>query len=119
MQIMFIIYTAFFVLAYATFITLLYSAMQEGEMFDIISNGRWYRWLKKLYAKGNKLESVLGGCAKCTSFWFALPFTALYTYSMYQMELWDFNIVMSFIWFNLCWSIFAFAGLYALIKSNK
>lgn len=116
---MFIIYTLFFVLAYAAFITLLYSAMQEGEIFDIISNGNWTRWTKKLYAKGSKLESVLGGCSKCTSFWFALPFTALYAYSMYQMQLWQFGAIMSFIWFNLCWSIFAFAGLYALIKSNK
>ena len=116
---MFIIYTAFFAIAYAAIITLLYAAMQDGEMFDILTNGSWGKWLKKLYHNGNKLESVLGGCAKCTSFWFALPFTILYTYSMYQMHLWQFGVIMSFIWFNLCWGIFSFVGLYTLIKSNK
>jgi len=115
---MLILYTLFFALGYASFITLLYAAMQHGEMFDILSGGKWGKWLNKMFNEKNKLEAVLGGCMKCTSFWFALLYTILF---MFCLPLFGVNLglLMSFLWFTLSWTIFAFIGLYALTKFNK
>jgi len=92
--------------------------MQHDELFDIISGGRWGKWLNKLFNKQNKLEAVLGGCMKCTSFWFALPYTIAFMWLLPYFSI-NLGLLMSFVWFTISWTIFAFIGLYALTKTNK
>jgi len=115
---MLILYTLFFSLGYAAFITLLYSAMQKDELFDVVSNGKWSKWINKMFNKQNKLEAVLGGCMKCTSFWFALPATISLMLVLPHLGV-NLGLLMSFVWFTISWTIFAFLGLYALVKINK
>jgi hypothetical protein len=115
---MLILYTLFFSLGYAAFITLLYAAMQQDELFDVVSGGRWGKWINKMYNDRNKLESVLGGCMKCTSFWFALPYTIAFMLVLPHLGV-NLGLLMSLVWFTISWTIFAFLGLYALVKINK
>lgn len=116
---MFIAITIIFIIGYMCFIPFLYSAMQADEAFDFVSRGKWTKWINKMYNDKNKLESILGGCEKCTSFWWALPYTIAYFACTYNWGYWQMGWVASPIWIMIFWTISAMAGLVSLNKFNK
>ena len=116
---MFIIYSIIIAVAYFGFIRILWQMMQDGEMLDVVTFGMWSKMKKRMYSKRNKFEYLLGGCEKCTSFWWALPYCIGYWLLMKDLELWQLGYVGSFIWLSIFWTGTASIGAISLSKLNK
>lgn len=109
---------------------------KTGGALDIMFG--WQAMLERLYAKGslqNKsakfymwAESALGGCEKCTSFWFMpLWYICYYITSKFGFHMWVTDgiqnwgliIFVNWFWYSIFHSIGAATGYFTLIKLLK
>lgn len=100
--------TLLFFAGYAGFIKALWGAMQPEGAFDLLSGGRWGKWINKqhnaavLGSRGAAfIDKVFGGCEQCGSWWWVVPF--LYPY--YYFCGW---------WVILYWFIASLGGYFVL-----
>lgn len=114
-----LLYTVFLLLAYGAVIKLWWLMMQPKGLLDVVSSGRWSNMLDNLYAKDNKIELILGGCEKCTAFWWGLPYTIACVVFMYKTNILHIGIIASYIWFSIFWFLCGAIGLWALTFRKK
>lgn len=132
----FILYTILSIIAGNAMLKFFFEMTQAGGGLDIMFG--WQKMLANFYAKGaqeNKkakyyvwLESALGGCQKCTSFWFMpMWFVCYYIVSKFVFHIWItdelhnwFLIVFTnWFWFSMFCSVGVVSGFYALTRFKK
>lgn len=116
MSAMFIVLTLIFIAGYAGFIRAINAMMQEDALFDIVSRGKWSKFLNKIYP--SYWEKVLGGCAQCTSFWWVLPYMIFYIVGMRCFVGWPLWWLPTYIWLMLFWGISSLIGFYVIRPKN-
>lgn len=118
-----LIYTISFVAGYAGFIKALFAMMQPEGAFDAISGNKWTAFKGRLYGKGTKgqlLDSILGGCPQCCSFWFSWLWLVPYCIFCNDLNVWLDSKVAFVIWCFVFTMICSYVGFSALTyKQNK
>jgi hypothetical protein len=115
---MFLIASLILSLIYLGVIRFLWLAMNQDGLIDVLTNEGWSKWKNKLYKKRNKLEYILAGCAKCTAFWWALPYSVLCVLLMNELGYWTLGLIGSIIWFPIFWTFTGMVGLFSLNYKN-
>lgn len=129
-MLIFLIITILFIFGGMFATKIVWNMMQDGGMFDVLLG--WHKLRDRLYAKGQHrpiyrlIENILGGCAQCMSFWFALLWTGIY-YSFCKIRIgWisdGYNlpsaIGITIIWVVLCWAVTAGLGHWFLTKNDN
>lgn len=137
-QLAFILLTISSITAGNIILKIFYEMIQSGGGLDIVFH--WQKMLENFYAKGangNKfymwLEKALGGCERCTSFWFMpIWFMCYYLVSKCVFHVWitDFITISGFwkcplivitnwFWYSLFHAIGSQGGFYILTKLFK
>lgn len=122
MSMNFLIISLVFVLGYMGFIKAIWSMMQEKGLFDMVSGGRYSKWLDGLYSGSDKqkmLCKIMGGCEQCTSFWWYLPYSFLYSIAIHYSAGWQMPWVLVYIWYMVFWFICSMAALFTLTHNTK
>lgn len=115
----FLVFTVLMIAMYMAFIKTLWSVLKYDGLLSAITNGWWDKYMDKLYNKGSNIEKMLGGCEKCTAFWWGMPYTVLYVYLSASLKLWPFSYVGGYLWSMVYWFTLATAGLWALTYKTK
>jgi len=92
----FLLLTIMFLLAGNGIVKIFFEMIQDGGALDVVFG--WQKILKKLYAKESKvahlLESMLGGCKRCFSFWFMPTWFLFYCItSKYAFHIWITDLI--------------------------
>ena len=121
-----ILWTVLFIIGGACACRTLFQMLQPEEMVEQLFP-RFRLWMDKMYSgtpKQKLLEKVLGGCAKCTSFWFAMIwFVAYAVFCNCYLGIWiitgsglAMTIFVNFIWWSMVVNIMAAANYIATTK---
>lgn len=129
----FIVITVITWVAGGALMKFLFSMMQPDGALDVVFG--WAKMLDRFYAKADKgsalhrwLHDSLGGCAMCTSFWFAPIWFACYWgfcesvlgYFIYDYAETTIGKVFSFaMWYVMYWSIGAMVSLLTITMNKK
>lgn len=107
-MLVFLIATIMFLATGNGILKIFFDMIQPGNALDIVFG--WQKMLANLYRSENKfkqlLEKALGGCEKCTAFWFMpLWFFCYYFFMKNVAGVWvtDFITIKGFwYWFSVC-----------------
>lgn len=132
----FILLTILSIIAGNAMLKVFFEMTKSGGGLDVMFG--WQKMLERLYSKGsmqNKpakfymwAENALGGCERCTSFWFMpLWFACYYIVSKYVFHVWitdDLHnwaliIFVNWFWYSMFHSVGALSGYMALTKLLK
>lgn len=126
----FLIITILFIAAGIGALSIFYAMIQEGGALDLVFG--WQKMLDRLYRSEKKsarlLENALGGCQRCTAFWFMpvwylcyalVSKCAFHVWITSRVHNWALVIIINVIWYALYHIIGAMAGYKALLKFFK
>lgn len=114
-------YSIMFIIGYAGFIKALWSMMQSGAAFDVVSGGKWSKFRERLYggkAKHQLLENILGGCEQCTSFWWSWLWVVIYVTFCICTDIWV-GVCAGCIWAFVFGIICSLVGNWVLTYKRK